>query len=562
MATEVKPALTSPTPNKVAGEGKSKLSQIGGNFRVFWASSQRNLVVITIFASIIAAIIVLLLWSSTERYRPLYSSSSNYDTSQVLQLLDESNIPYQLSSDDGQILVVEKNVAKIRMMLAAKGLKEQLPSGFESLDSGANIGESQFMETARYRHALEGELARSITTMDQINLARVHLAIPKETLFVRTDAEEPRASVIVNIIEGMDIKPAQIDSIINLVSGAVIGLKAENVQVVDQYGRLLSDDASSGDYTVASSKQRDFKTNLENRLVKQASDMLTPILGASNFRVQVSTDIDFSKREETLETFDEPKIQSESITTDSNDSSVALGIPGALSNTPPVTGNDQAPDTNSTVTKSSTDRKYAVGGKITHITHQQGVLNRLSVAIVLNDTANTEGIWTPEQLNNIQAIVMPAIGFNQARGDSINIQSFPFISASFQEATPLPWFENSSLIQPIKYIIALILSVLMILLVLRPLVKYLINPHNKTPEQLLAEAPFEVDIETRAEQARESALKSKMDSLGIDASGIKALEDDLPPADSPIEVQIQHLKLIASEDPQRVTEILRTWMNA
>ena len=292
MAAELesKPALT----NEM-GAAKVQLGKVSGWVAGFWKSSQRNVIIITIFATITAAIIVIMLWTSAERFRPLYSQSANYDSSQVLQMLDEESIKYQLSQDDGQILVPERDVAKIRMVLASKGLKEQLPSGFESLDNSKSLGESQFMESARYRHALEGELARSISTMSAVSLARVHLAIPKESLFMREEAEQPRASVIVHIINGMDLKPAQVESVINLVSGAVIGLKSEHVRVIDQHGRLLSNDATVGDITVTTGKQTDYKRNVERTLVAQATDMLTPILGASNFRVQIASDIDFSK---------------------------------------------------------------------------------------------------------------------------------------------------------------------------------------------------------------------------------------------------------------------------
>ncbi|MCG6418569.1 flagellar M-ring protein FliF, partial [Vibrio fluvialis] len=147
-----------------------------------------------------AAIIVIMLWASSEDYRPLYSNSSNYDSSQVLQLLDQSGLKYELNKDSGQIMVPAKDVATTRMMLAAKGLKQQLPSGFDALESKGALGESQFMESARYRHALEGELARSIVTMESIALARVHLAIPKTSLFKRKDQEQAQASVMVQLI--------------------------------------------------------------------------------------------------------------------------------------------------------------------------------------------------------------------------------------------------------------------------------------------------------------------------------------------------------------------------
>ncbi|CAH7052357.1 Flagellar M-ring protein [Vibrio chagasii] len=552
---ETQPALT----NNM-GAAKEKLTEASGWLTMFWQSSQRNVIIITIFATITAAIIVIMLWTSSERFRPLYSKSANFDSSQVLHMLDEESIRYQLSQDDGQILVPEGDVAKIRMILASKGLKEQLPSGFDSLDSSKSLGESQFMENARYRHALEGELARSITTMSAVSLARVHLAIPKESLFMRDDAEQPRASVIVHIINGMDLKPTQVESIINLVSGAVIGLKSEHVRVVDQHGRLLSNDATVGDITVTTGKQSDYKRNLEKNLVAQATDMLTPILGAANFRVQIASDIDFSKVEETEEIYADPVVRKETLLSDMNESSMALGIPGALSNTPPVTDGEPQPEPNAKVNRSETSRDYAVSGKVRHTQHQQGVLQNLSVSIVVNDLANPNQTWTPEELTNVENVVRSAIGFNTERGDSIHTTHFPFVIASIPEQAPVAWFENTHIMQPLKYLLGVMLSGLMIMVVLRPLAQYLTKSAEQ--EELEAESMEYDDVITKEERAADAALQSKLESLGIDATGIKALDDNLPSADSPLEVQIKHLKLIAKEDPNRVAEILRTWIQA
>ncbi|CAH6842027.1 Flagellar M-ring protein [Vibrio chagasii] len=553
-------ADTQPALTNNMGAAKEKLTEASGWLTMFWQSSQRNVIIITIFATITAAIIVIMLWTSSERFRPLYSKSANFDSSQVLHMLDEESIRYQLSQDDGQILVPEGDVAKIRMILASKGLKEQLPSGFDSLDSSKSLGESQFMENARYRHALEGELARSITTMSAVSLARVHLAIPKESLFMRDDAEQPRASVIVHIINGMDLKPTQVESIINLVSGAVIGLKSEHVRVVDQHGRLLSNDATVGDITVTTGKQSDYKRNLEKTLVAQATDMLTPILGAANFRVQIASDIDFSKVEETEEIYADPVVRKETLLSDMNESSMALGIPGALSNTPPVTDGEPQPEPNAKVNRSETSRDYAVSGKVRHTQHQQGVLQNLSVSIVVNDLANPNQAWTPEELTNVENVVRSAIGFNTERGDSIHITHFPFVIASIPEQAPIAWFENTHIMQPLKYLLGVMLSGLMIMVVLRPLAQYLTKSAEQ--EELEAESMEYDDVITKEERAADAALQSKLESLGIDATGIKALDDNLPSADSPLEVQIKHLKLIAKEDPNRVAEILRTWIQA
>ncbi|CAH6782333.1 Flagellar M-ring protein [Vibrio chagasii] len=553
-------ADTQPALTNNMGAAKEKLTEASGWLTMFWQSSQRNVIIITIFATITAAIIVIMLWTSSERFRPLYSKSANFDSSQVLHMLDEESIRYQLSQDDGQILVPEGDVAKIRMILASKGLKEQLPSGFDSLDSSKSLGESQFMENARYRHALEGELARSITTMSAVSLARVHLAIPKESLFMRDDAEQPRASVIVHIINGMDLKPTQVESIINLVSGAVIGLKSEHVRVVDQHGRLLSNDATVGDITVTTGKQSDYKRNLEKTLVAQATDMLTPILGAANFRVQIASDIDFSKVEETEEIYADPVVRKETLLSDMNESSMALGIPGALSNTPPVTDGEPQPEPNAKVNRSETSRDYAVSGKVRHTQHQQGVLQNLSVSIVVNDLANPNQTWTTEELTNVENVVRSAIGFNTERGDSIHITHFPFVIASIPEQAPIAWFENTHIMQPLKYLLGVMLSGLMIMVVLRPLAQYLTKSAEQ--EELEAESMEYDDVITKEERAADAALQSKLESLGIDATGIKALDDNLPSADSPLEVQIKHLKLIAKEDPNRVAEILRTWIQA
>ncbi len=552
---ETKPALA----NNM-GAAKEKLNKASGWLNTFWQSSQRNVIIITIFATITAAIIVIMLWTSAERFRPLYSKSANFDSSQVLQLLDEESIRYQLSQDDGQILVPEGDVAKIRMILASKGLKEQLPSGFDSLDSSKSLGESQFMENARYRHALEGELARSITTMSAVSLARVHLAIPKESLFMREDGEQPRASVIVHIINGMDLKPTQVESVINLVSGAVIGLKSEHVRVVDQHGRLLYNHSTLGDITVTTGKQSDYKRNLERTLVAQATDMLTPILGASNFRVQIASDIDFSRIEEIEEIYADPVVRKETLLNDVNESSMALGIPGALSNTPPVTDGEPQPEPNAKVNRSETSRDYAVSGKVRHIQHQQGVLQNLSVSIVVNDLANANQTWTPEELTNVENVVRSAIGFSETRGDTIHITHFPFVVASIPDQAPVAWFENTNIMQPLKYLLGVMLSGLMIMVVLRPLAQYLTKSAEQEEQE--AESMEYDDVITKEERAAEAALQSKLESLGIDATGIKALDDNLPSADSPLEVQIKHLKLIAKEDPNRVAEILRTWIQA
>ena len=554
----------------VASNASDKLQSAVERVKSFWSSSQRNVVIITIFSMISAAIIVVMLWASAEEYRPLYSTSSNYDSSQVLQLLDQSGLKYELNSDSGQIMVPSNEVAKTRMILAAKGLKQQLPSGFDTLASTDSLGESQFMETARYRHALEGELARSIVTMESIAVARVHLAIPKASLFKRKDQEQARASVMVQLIEGMDLKPGQVDSIVNLVSGAVIGLKAENVRVVDQYGRLLSKDTSLDDLAVSTNRQTDYRRNIEKHLVSQASDMLTPILGASNFRVQVSAKVDFSKRQETEETYGTPVVRAETLMSDENNGILALGIPGALSNTPPVTDQDtqnQEGQTNKAkASRNESKREYAVSGKVTHVQHQQGIVEKLTISVIVNESMAGEAGWSDATLDRMQNVVRSAVGYEEDRGDVIYVTSFPFVASNMPDAEQTAWYKDQDILQPIKYLLGALVAALLIVLVLRPLAQYL----TKTDGSDLEELTEGLEVGSTGEKAALSTnsataaagLENKLDSLALDAAGIKAMDDNLPESDSPLEVQIQHLKMIAQNDPKRVTEILRTWMHA
>ncbi len=549
----------------VASNASDKLQSAVESVKSFWSSSQRNVVIITIFSMISAAIIVIMLWTSAEGYRPLYSTSSNYDSSQVLQLLDQSGLKYELNSDNGQIMVPTNEVAKTRMILAAKGLKQQLPSGFDTLASNDSLGESQFMETARYRHALEGELARSIVTMESIAVARVHLAIPKASLFKRKDQEQARASVMVQLLDGMDLKSGQVDSIVNLVSGAIIGLKAENVRVVDQYGRLLSKDSSLDDLAVSTNRQTDYRRNIEKHLVSQASDMLTPILGASNFRVQVSAKVDFSKRQETEETYGAPVVRAETTMSDQNNGSLALGIPGALSNTPPVTDEQaQNGQNGSNASRNEAKREYAVGGKVTHVQHQQGIVEKLTISVIVNESMAGDSGWSDATLERMQNVVRSAIGYEEERGDVIYVTSFPFVASNMPDAEQMAWYKDQDILQPIKYLFGTIVAILLIVLVLRPLAQYLTKSDSPEFDEL-ADSLEAGSAEMAAlgdSSSASASLESRSDSLALDAAGIKAMDDNLPESDSPLEVQIQHLKMIAQNDPKRVTEILRTWMHA
>ena len=532
-----------------------------------WSNSQRNLVLSAVLAAIVAAIIVVALWSSTQSYRPLYSQQERFDTGEIVSVLESEGINYRLQEQNGQVLVPEGEVARIRMLLAAKGVKAKLPTGLDSLKEDSSLGTSQFMETARYRHGLEGELIRTIISLNAVSNARVHLAIPRQTLFVRQNSEAPSASVMLELKPGEDLKPEQVEAIINLIVGSVTGMKPEQVSVIDQYGRLLSADVASAEAGKVNAKYLEYQKNVETQIIQRASDMLTPIVGPSNFRVQVAADLDFSQVEETQEILDNtPIVRNEHTISNNSIDQIALGVPGTLSNQPPVTGEVPTQDSQNTNARSEVNRQYAVGSSVRRTHYQQGQIEKLSVSVLLNEAAAPNGTaWTADEKAQISTMVTDAVGIAADRGDSLSLMSFSFTPLAIEAPPTIPWWQDPTIQQPMRYVIGGMLGMAMIFFVLRPLIMHLTGADMRSQELEFAEPqeePIFDNLQTREEREREEALNRKLSEKGIAASsGLDVGNDMLPPAGSPLEIQLKHLQLIANEEPERVAEVLKQWVN-
>ncbi|GLT17552.1 flagellar M-ring protein [Vibrio zhanjiangensis] len=532
-----------------------------------WSNSQRNLVLSAVLAAIVAAIIVVALWSSTQSYRPLYSQQERFDTGEIVSVLESEGINYRLQEQNGQVLVPEGEVARIRMLLAAKGVKAKLPTGLDSLNEDSSLGTSQFMETARYRHGLEGELIRTIMSLNSVSNARVHLAIPRQTLFVRQNSEAPSASVMLELKPGEDLKPEQVEAIINLVVGSVTAMKPEQVSVIDQYGRLLSADVGSAEAGKVNAKYLEYQRNVEKQIIQRASDMLTPIVGPSNFRVQVAADMDFSQVEETQEILDNtPVVRNEHTITNNSVDQIALGVPGTLSNQPPVTGEAPTHDSQNTNARSEINRQYAVGSSVRRTQFQQGQINKLSVSVLLNQAVAPNGqAWTDEEKTQISTMVTDAIGIRADRGDTLSLMSFGFTPLAIEAPPSIPWWQDPTVQQPMRYVIGGMLGMAMIFFVLRPLILHLTGADHHSQELEFADSAQDTifdDIQTREEREREEVLNQKLSERGISvSSGFDMGQDMLPPAGSPLEIQLKHLQLIANEEPERVAEVLKQWVN-
>uniref|UniRef100_UPI00036AF462 flagellar basal-body MS-ring/collar protein FliF n=1 Tax=Pseudomonas syringae TaxID=317 RepID=UPI00036AF462 len=288
-------------------------------------------------AASVAIGFAVVLWSQQPDYRPLYGSLAGMDSKQIMDTLTAANINYTVEPNSGALLVKSDDVQRARIQLAQAGVVQNDANiGFEILDKDQGLGTSQFMEATRYRRGLEGELARTISALNNVKGARVHLAIPKSSVFVRDD-RKPSASVLVELYAGRSLEPSQVLAIINLVATSVPELSKSQITVVDQKGTLLSDQAENSELTMAG-KQFDYSRRMEGMLTQRVQNILQPILGNDRYKAEVSAVVDFSAVESTAESFnpDQPALRSEqSVNEQRSSSSSTGGVPGALSNQPP-----------------------------------------------------------------------------------------------------------------------------------------------------------------------------------------------------------------------------------
>lgn len=515
----------------------------------------RQIGVMVGLAASIALAGVVILWSQEPGYQIVYSGVSDQDALEITKALDQAGIPHKPGSAAGTIMVPGAKVHEARLRVAGQGLPKGNATGFELLDKEQGLGVSQFMENARYQRALEGELAQTIGSISGVQSARVHLAIPKQSSFVRErDRKSPSASVMLTLYSGPQLDPGQVASIVNLVASSVPNLAPDKVTVVDQAGRLLSGTGSSDIRLTAT--QFEYRKQLEDYYIKRIEDILVPILGHEGVRAQVSADIDFSVVEQTQESFnpDLPAIRSEQTFEDlSNGGAHPAGIPGALTNQPPVTGapgqanarNDaqektQAPQNS---VKRMT-RNYELDKTISHTQFPTGNVKRLSIAVVVDDRqkADEEGKITREprsedEINRITALAKEAVGFNPQRGDSLNVINASFTDPPKLEEPPPPSMLEKPWVWDVgKQVLAGLAVLALIFGVLRPLFKNLVE---KAP------APQVISAEVAAAVLEQQRLGGGQ-------------HPQLPRGG--YEQNVTMAQNMAAQDPKRVAQVVKNWV--
>ena len=522
-----------------------------------------------VIAAALAVAVAFYLWRDNGSFRPLHGAGEAFPVAEVMQVLDAEAVQYRIHPQSGQILVREDQLSRARMLLAAKGVKVALPAGYELFDKEEPLGTSQFVQDVRLKRSLEGELARTVMSLKGIQHARVHLAQEENSSFVVSKRAPSTASVMLQLEPGYKLGADQVSAIINLVAGSVPNLKPEDVGVVDQYGALLSRGLNVGG---GPAQNWGAVEDYQQKAVANIEEVLAPVLGSGNYRISVAADIDFSQKEETLQSYGEtPRLRREVLSNESALDQLALGVPGSLANrpvAPPKEGEEPKPvkgeTKGATSLREESTRQLDYDQTVIHVKHAGFALRQQSVAVVLNAAAAPEGGWSDEARAELEAMVRSAVGFKQARGDLLTLSVLPFASVE-TTLDEVPWWENSQVHALAKLGVAGLIALLLLLIVVRPAVRSLTQrnaPVETDPVALEGtltgmQGPLPIEAETRATLA---SPRPSGDGIHVFGELNPLSEIRLPAPGSGLELQIEHLQMLAKNDPERVSEVIKHWI--
>lgn len=546
-------------------------------------------------AASVAIGFAVVLWSQQPDYRPLYGSLAGMDANQVTETLAAADIAYTIEPNSGALLVKAEDLGRARLKLAGAGVAAKDGNmGFEILDQEQGLGTSQFMEATRYRRGLEGELARTVSSLNNVKAARVHLAIPKSSVFVR-DERKPSASVLVELYAGRSLEPSQVMAIINLVATSVPELSKSQITVVDQKGNLLSDQQENSELTMAG-KQFDYSRRMESLFTQRVHNILQPVLGSGRYKAEVSADVDFSAVESTSEMFnpDQPALRSEQKVNEQRQSSLGpQGIPGALSNQPPgpasapeQTGAAAAPaaaiaagqpllDANGQQVmdpatgqpllapypadkREQSTRNYELDRSISHTKQQQGRLRRLSVAVVVDDqlkidaqTGETSRVaWTADDLARFTRLVQDSVGFDASRGDSVSVINTAFMADPGEEAIDIPFYTQPWFWDVVKQVLGILFILVLVFGVLRPVLN---NITGAGKDKALGAGGRDVEL------GEMGGLDGELAADRVSLGGPQSIL--LPSSSEGYDAQLNAIKGLVAEDPGRVAQVVKEWIN-
>ncbi len=509
------------------------------------------------------------LWTQETNYRPLYTDISHIDAAQVSDLLQTEKIPFKIDTDTHMLMVEGSKIDEARLKLAAAGFSSGDAVGYELLDKDSSFGTSQFMEKARYNRSLEGELSKTISSIQTVKSARVHLAIPKQAVFVGDD-RKPSASVLVDLFPGRTLEKTQISAIEHLVASSVPEMLPKDVTVVDQQGNLLSDHNTDEAVGLAA-KKLEYTHQLESIYHNRVANILEPIVGRDHFKTEVTADVDFTQVEQASESYnpDLPALRSEQLVDESaGDGSVVAGVPGSASNK--VTTSNGAVNNNQEVSnrRSQATRNYELDRVISHTQQSVGNLKRLSVAIVVdnlfvnevrnNKTVSVKRPVPAAEIERIKSLIKDTVGFDAQRGDTVSVMNQAFIDNSKQQENipeesfwQKPWFIDTA-----KQGFGILLIVALVLGVLRPILK---NLSVAGTASVIAEESEQFELATFKETIEEEEEAAEEGEENIIVAG--GPETLLPEPGMGYEEQLDTIKNLVAEDPGLVAQVVRQWVS-
>ena len=515
-------------------------------------------------AASIALGVAVVLWMQTPNYTKLPGQLSGQNLTDVISVLERNNIGYNVDPSTGSVMVDSTKVNEAKLKLASENLSLNSGHGFEMIEKDQGFGTSSFLQKARYKRALEGELARTITSMRSVQSARVHLALPKESAFIRNKSEAS-ASVFVNLISGHSIEKSQIAAITNLVASSISSLKISQVTIVDDKGNLLSN-AESADMMGLTTSQLDYTRNIEKTFVARIERMLNPIVGMGNVRAQVTAEVDFTQVESTEETFnpDLPSVRSEQSSEEESQGSSQGGIPGALTNQPPANAAapQQANQQAGAATKQGSNRtsrrstkNYELDKTISHTRNRAGSIKRLSIAVVLdNKVAVTNAAadpaakgpavvarvpYTQQEVARITTLVQETVGFNNLRGDSVSVINVPFTKIEIEDLPEQAIYEQAWVWDIVKQVLGGLAVLFVIFGVLKPAMK-----------SLAIAPPITKVISENGEELDDDQLSL---SQGEDKARLAQI--------ATYEENLQLAQTLAVQEPKRVVQVVKNWID-
>lgn len=532
----------------------------------------RQLGLLVGLAAAVAIGVGAVLWAQTPSYRVLYPDMALESQGRAIDALRTAGIEHRLATGSGDLMVPAADAARARLALASEGLPESGNAASAMLEGQEGFGTSRRMESARLQQLLERELAQSITTLRDVDTARIHLALPERSAFLR-DRKAPSASVVLDLHAGRTLGRERIGGVRHLVAASVPGLDVGDVAVLDHKGALLSPSSDEGGNSL-SGQNLVMTRELERTLVQRIEHILAPLVGSDGLRAQVSAEVDYTERETTSETYEPGAegglVRSEQVVENAGGGGGGGAVPGALANSPPAAGTigedegaaaeaEPASAVSEGSMRRDITRNYELNRRVEHEQTVPGQLERLSVAVVVDEAQMqtaaagagadaAEGAAEPRtqaELDRIEALVREAVGFDAARGDSIRISSAAFVDAPASDlppAAPEPFWQQPQLWDGLRQFLGVLVVIVLLVSVLRPVMKNLANPGTGR----LSFPP----------QENAGGLPGTVQSQPAPAT-----EQPVPEATpDPTETQLTQARSMAEQDPQRVAQLTRAWI--